>query len=188
MPSFVRFVRVLLVPAALAVLPAAAGAQSVAEPNTVTVTPFLSSTFGTSNDLGGSLGVGVAVGYDLTSKLGFEGEIGHVFDVMGDSANADLGLTNVHGNLVYNFPLPHVTPYATFGVGIERSSLDVKTPDPAALYPPASTEVTYNFGGGVKYPLTELFVVRGDVRRFQANDLAPDYWRLYAGLSWWIKR
>lgn len=187
MPSFVRSARVLVVALALG-LPAAAGAQSVAEPNTITLTPFLSSTFGTSNDLGGSLGVGVGVGYDLTTRLGFEGEIGHVFDVLGDTAKADLGLTNVHGNVVYNVPLPRVTPYATFGVGIERASLDVKTPDPAALYPPASTEVTYNFGGGVKYPLTELFVIRGDVRRFQANDLAPDYWRLYAGLSWWIKR
>jgi hypothetical protein len=26
------------------------------------------------------------------------------------------------------------------------------------------------------------------LRRFEANDAAPDYWRLYGGLSWWIKR
>jgi opacity protein-like surface antigen len=188
MRSFVALFRVSLSTLACCVVPLTAAAQSVTEPNTVTVTPFLSSAFGTSGDLGGSLGLGVAVTYDLTSKLGFEGEIAHVFDVLGDDANLDMSLTNISGNAVYNFRMPRVTPYATFGIGVERSSLDVKTPDPAANYVPGGTEVSYNFGGGVKYPISELFVVRGDVRRLESTDLAPDYWRVYAGLSWWIKR
>ena len=25
--------------------------------------------------------------------------------------------------------------------------------------------------------------MRGDLRRFQSNDLAPDYWRLYGGIT-----
>jgi hypothetical protein len=191
MRSFVRSFRLSLVPAlvvGVCVIPQQAAAQSVSEPNTVTVTPFLSSAFGTSENLGGSLGLGVAITYDVTSRLGFEGELGHVFDLLGDNANADLGVTNISANGVYNFRLPRVTPYATFGIGVERSGVHVKTPDPLALYPPTSTEVSYNFGGGVKYPISELFLVRGDVRRFQANDLAPDYWRVYGGLTWWIKR
>ncbi len=190
MPSFVRSCRVSLavVIVGLCAGPQRAAAQSVVEPNTVTVTPFLSSVFGTATGLGGSLGLGAAITYDLTTRLGFEGEFGRVFDLLGDNANADLGVTNISANGVYNFPLPRVTPYATFGIGVEHSGLHVKTPDPAAFYPPASTEVSYNFGGGVKYPVSELFVVRGDVRRFQATDLAPDYWRVYAGLTWWIKR
>ena len=188
MPSFVRSVRSLVATLALSLVPLTAGAQSVTEPHTITVTPFLSSSFGVSQDLGASLGLGVAISYDLTTRLGFEGELGHVFDVLGDTANADLAVTNFSGNAVYNFPLRRVTPYATFGIGVERSSLDVKTPDPLAIYPPTSTEVSYNFGGGVKVPVSELFVARADIRRFQANDLAPDYWRLYGGLTWWIKR
>jgi opacity protein-like surface antigen len=190
MPSFARSSRLFVVFAALGLcaVPAPAGAQSVTEPNTLTVTPFLSSAFGTSNNLGGSIGIGVAVTYDVTSKLGFEGEVGRVFDVLGSDANVDLGVTNVSGNGVYNFRLPRVTPYATFGIGIERASVHVKNPDPAALYLASSTEVSYNFGGGVKYPISELFLLRGDLRRFQASDLAPDYWRLYGGVTWWIKR
>jgi opacity protein-like surface antigen len=190
MPSFVRSfgVPLVLVAVGLGVMPQEARAQSVTEPNTVTVTPFLGSAFGASNDLGSSIGFGVAVTYDVTTRLGFEGEIGHVFDLFGDNANVDLGVTNISANGVYNFPLPRVTPYATFGIGVERSGVHVKTPDPAALYPPSSTEVSYNFGGGVKYPVSELFLIRGDIRRFQATDLAPDYWRLYGGVSWWIKR
>ncbi len=188
MPSFVRTVRLVTLASALCALPLAAAAQSAVEPNTITLTPFLSGAFDTSDGLGKSLGVGVAIGYDLTTRLGLEGELGHVFDVVGDDAKVDLSLTSVSGNIVYNFHAPRVTPYATFGVGIEHAGISVKTPDPAANYIPSSTEVGWNFGGGVKYPLTELFVVRGDVRRFQSKDLAPDYWRVYGGLSWWIKR
>ena len=33
-------------------------------------------------------------------------------------------------------------------------------PDPAASYPASSTEIAYNFGGGVKYPLSERFLAR----------------------------
>jgi opacity protein-like surface antigen len=188
MRSFVSSVRLILTVGAICALPLTSAAQSVTEPGTVTVTPFLSSSFDVSDDLGKSMGLGVAVGYDLTTTLGFEGEMGHVFDVLGDDANIDWSLTNVSGNVIYNFRLPRVTPYATFGIGFERSSIDVKNPDPLVLYVPSSTEVSYNFGGGVKYPLTELFVARGDVRRFQSTDLAPDYWRVYGGVSWWIKR
>lgn len=166
-----------------------AAAQSVAEPRTWTVTPFLGTSVGlgdpANND---SLGLGVAVGYDLTSNLGFEGELGYLFDVAGDTADLDWSITNFSGNAVYHFDVRHVTPYATFGIGFERSNLDIKNPDILALYAPSSTEISYNFGGGVKYPLTPRLLVRGDLRRFNANDLAPDYWRLYGGVTFRVGR
>jgi opacity protein-like surface antigen len=172
-----------------ALTPAAALAQSVAEPNTVTVTPFLSASFGTSNDLGSSLGIGASVGYDLTKNLGFEFEVGRVFDVAGDDDNLDWSLTNINANVIYHFDVPRVTPYAIAGLGWERSSLDFEVPDPAALTIASSTEVAWNIGGGVKVPFGgERFLARGDLRRFQVNDLAPDHWRLYGGLTFWIKR
>jgi opacity protein-like surface antigen len=163
-------------------------AQSVADPNTLTLTPFLSSTFDTSDALGGSLGIGVAVGYDLTRNLGIEGEIAHAFDVVGDDDNLDWPVTNYSVNGIYHFDVSRFTPYATFGLGVEHVSRSVKNPDPAVLYPASSTEVAYNFGGGVKYPLSERFLVRGDLRRFQSTDLSPNYWRIYGGLTFWVKR
>jgi opacity protein-like surface antigen len=190
----------VLVIAAVAIRPAAAGAQpapsaqpaptaqSAAEPNTLTVTPFLSGAFGTSQNLGSSLGIGVAVGYDLTRNIGFEGEIGHVFDVVGDDANQDSSITNYSANGVYHFDVSRFTPYATFGLGVEHVSRSVKNPDPLAIYAPSATEVAYNFGGGVKYPVSERFLARADLRRFQSTDLSPDYWRLYGGLTFWVKR
>jgi hypothetical protein len=61
-------------------------------------------------------------------------------------------------------------------------------PDPLALYVPSSTEIVWNFGGGAKYKLSERMIVRADLRRFQANDSAPDFWRLYGGLTFTLSR
>ena len=178
---------------ALALTPAtaraqSAGAQSIAEPNTVTVTPFVSASFGTSNNLGSSLGIGAAVSYDWTRNLGFEVDFGRVFDVAGDDDNLDWALTTVTANVVYHFDVPRVTPYATVGLGVERSSPDFEVPDPVALTPGPSTETAWNVGVGAKMPVGGRLLARADLRRFQVNDTAPDHWRLYGGVTFWIKR
>lgn len=158
-------------------------AQSVARPGGWTVTPFLGSSLDVSDGGGNSLALGFGVGYDLTRNVGFEGEVGYLFDLAGDDSTIDWSLTNVSGNFLYHFDTRAVvTPYATFGLGFERSSVDVENPDPLVLVRPSSTEIAFNFGGGVKYPITEALLVRGDIRRFQSNDLAPNFWRIYAGL------
>ena len=185
---YASFTFAILLVALHPVLASAQARQSVAEANTLTVTPFLSTTFGSSEGLGGSIGLGAAVGYDVTRNLGFEGEVAHAFDALGNDANLDASITTYSVNGVYHFDVRHVTPYATFGLGLEHVGRSVKNPDPAALYPASSTEVAYNFGGGVKYAVSERFLARADLRRFQSADLSPDYWRLYGGLSWWIKR
>ena len=164
-----------------------AAAQSVAEPNSWTVTPFLGGTLGLDAPIGGnSLAIGVGVGYDMTSNVGFEGEIGHLFDIAGDNDLVDWSVTSFSGNFIYHFDVRHVTPYATFGLGFEHSGLDGPGVDPLDI--DSSNEIAFNFGGGVKYPLTSRLLLRGDLRRFEANDLAPDYWRLYAGLTFRLGR
>jgi opacity protein-like surface antigen len=170
-----------------AFVPGSASAQSIAEPNTVTATPFVSVSFGTSDDLGSSLGIGAAIGYDWTRNIGLEVEFARVFDVAGDNENLDWALTNITVNAIYHFDVPRVTPYATLGLGWERSSLDFDD-EPLEPEPDSTTEVAWTIGGGVKIPLTPRVVARADLRRFQANDLAPDHWRLYGGVTFWIKR
>lgn len=179
--------RVLSLMILAAVPPGAAAGQSVAEPGAVTATPFLNVSFGT-NAPGGSLGIGAGIGYDLTSNLGVEGEFGHLFDVAGDDDALDWSVTTVTVNAVYHFDVRHVTPYATAGLGLERSSVDIKVPDPLALVVPSSTEVVWNFGGGAKYRVRDRMLARADLRRFQANDAAPDFWRLYGGLTVTLSR
>ena len=164
-----------------------ASAQSVAEPNTVTATPFVSVSFGTSQNLGSSLGIGGAIGYDWTSKIGFEFELGRVFDVAGDDDLLDYKLTTITGNFIYHFDVKRVTPYAAVGLGWEHTGIDLDD-DADDIDLDGSTEIVWNFGGGVKYPINSRILARADLRRFQANDLAPDHWRLYGGLTFWIKR
>lgn len=167
-------------------VPSVVHAQSIAEPRSWTATPFVSGVFGASGNTTSSLGIGAAVGYDLTSNLGFEGELARVFDVQGDSENVDWSLTNFHGNVVYHFDVVRFTPYATAGLGWERSSVEVDGDEPAPA--DSSTEVTFNFGGGIKYKIGGNMHARVDLRRFQSNDTAPDYWRLYGGITFVLRR
>jgi opacity protein-like surface antigen len=170
--------------------PRLALAQSVAQPNSWNVTPFLNASMGLSDPASNdSMGLGVAVGYDWTSNLGFEGEIGHLFDVAGDTDDIDWSITGFSANALYHFDVRRFTPYATFGLGIERSSAEVRVDDPLGdALDPSSTEFSFNFGGGVKYPINSRILARADLRRFQANDLAPDYWRVYGGLTFAMGR
>ena len=163
--------------------------QSVAEPRSITATPFVGVSFGTGSGRNSSIGLGGAVGYDFTSNLGFEAELGHVFDVVSDTDFVDWSITNVSFNAVYHFDVVRVTPYATFGLGFERSSLSLEGDvAPAIALIPSSTEIAYNFGGGVKYRVGDKMLARADLRRFQANDFAPDHWRLYGGLTFVLRR
>ena len=167
-----------------------AGAQSIAQPRSWTVTPFLNSSAGMGDPApDNSIGLGVSIGYDLTRNLGFEGEIGHLFDVAGDTDEVDWSITNFNANALYHFDVKRVTPYATFGLGFERSAFDWQDSESLAMIAdPSATEITVNFGGGVKYPLNDRWLARADLRRFQANDEAPDFWRVYGGLTWTLKR
>lgn len=176
--------------------PALAHAQSVAEARTWTATPFLGVTFGSSGNLDSSLLLGGAVGYDLTSNLGVEAEIARVFDVVSESDVIDWSVTNFSFNAVYHFDVLRVTPYATLGLGWERSAIDAPEVMPAVVVPglppvtgkSSNTEIAVNFGGGVKYKIGESMLARADLRRFQANDTAPDYWRLYGGVTFMLRR
>lgn len=171
--------------------PSAAFGQSVAEPRSVTATPFIGVSFGTGSGRSSSIGLGGAVGYDLTANLGFEAELGHVFDIVSDTDFVDWSLTNFSFNAVYHFDVVRVTPYATFGLGFERSSISADdTPQPANELSliPSSTEIAYNFGGGIKYKIGDNMLARADLRRFQANDFAPDHWRIYGGVTFVLRR
>lgn len=162
-------------------LPAAAQAP-VTETGTWTVTPFISLTFGGDGD-STSLGLGGAVGYDLTSLLSVEGELAYVFDLAGDSDATDWSVTGLSGNALYHFPLENGwASYATAGLTIARSKLTIAdaTADTA--------EFGVNLGGGIKMGLTDALTARADLRYFKYVDTAPDGFRIYGGLTWRVRR
>jgi opacity protein-like surface antigen len=185
----IRAFRPVLAALAFFITSASAGAQSLPEANTWTVTPFLHTSMGMGDPAPeNSMGLGAGVSYDWTRNIGFEGDVGHHFDVAGDDANIDWSVTTFSANALYHFNTQYVTPYATFGLGIERSGFEVKNPDVLALYQDASaTEFAFNFGGGLKYAISDRWHLRADLRRPQANDIAPDFWRVYAGLTFKLR-
>lgn len=166
-----------------------ASAQDLPEARTLTVTPFLHTSLGIGEPApDDSAGLGVAITYDWTPRLAFEGDIGHLFDVAGDNADIDWSVSTFSANALYRFDTKYVTPYATFGIGMERSSESLKATDSVALLADFSTtEFMINFGGGLTRQLNSRWQARADLRRFQANDLAPDFWRLYGGLTLKLK-
>ena len=158
----------------------------VVEAGTWSVTPFLSFTFAGRPDAssccsGSGLGLGAAAAYDFTDRIAVEGEIGYIFDLLGDSPD-DWSAVNVGAGILYHFPLDNgMVPYGAFGVGFVRSSRTI------GGLTDSSTEFGGNLGGGIKVPLTDSFSARGDLRYFKGNDLAFDGWRLYGGITWKIK-
>lgn len=186
---WLRAFRPVLATVALLAGAASAAAQNLPEANTWSVTPFLHTTLDVSGpDTANSPGLGVAVSYDWTRNLAFEGDTSYFFDIAGDNADVDWSISTLTANALYHFDTKYVTPYVAFGLGIEWSAFDVKNPDVLALYPDRSaTEFAFNFGGGVKYALNDRWNARADLRRVQANDIAPDHWRLYGGVSFKVK-
>jgi opacity protein-like surface antigen len=166
---------------ALSALPAAAQTTSpVVEAGSWSATPFLSLTFGGSGETS-SLGIGGAVGYDITELFSLEGELGFVFDLVGDQDAIDWSVLTLGGNVLYHFPLANgMAPYATAGLGFARSSFRIPGPG----LDEDANEVGFNFGGGLKAPLTDTLAARGDIRYFKYIDQGPDGWRIYGGLAW----
>jgi opacity protein-like surface antigen len=173
---------------ALSALPAAAQTAAPAvEAGTWSATPFLSFTFGGNGETS-SLGIGGAVGYDLTDLFSVEGELAYVFDLVGDNDDVDWSVLTLGGNVLYHFPLANgMAPYATAGLGFARSSFNVSGGD-LATFDDDATEFGFNFGGGVKAPLTGTLAARGDIRYFKYIDEGPDGWRIYGGLTWKLRR
>ena len=165
---------------------APAHAQSaLPEPNTFDITPFIGFGLGFGDDSldpfdpGSSFLLGVAVGYNLTTNLSIEGELGIIPDIVGDTDNVDLGITTFSANGVYHFDTQtKFVPYATLGLGFGSMGLDVEDVDDES-----NTEFLVNLGGGVKYPVTDRLQVRGDLRYFSINDENPNFWRVYGGVT-----
>ena len=132
----------LLALVGLVVSPAPARAQ-LPTPQTLDITPFFGVAFGDGTD-GATTAIGVGVGYHWTEQIAFEGELGIVPDIQGNSSAIDVGLLTLSANGLYHFDTgTDYVPYATFGLGVGRASFDFPN-DPDDSH----TELAFNLGGG----------------------------------------
>ena len=159
--------------------PHIASAQAPTETNNAwLLTPTLGLVL--DEDADPSLSFTGALAYPFTSRLALEGELSHAFDLVPDDPAVDSSLTTVHGALLFFFPTEYrLTPYLAGGIGFGKFAHDVTEP-PAEI---DRTEVGFNFGGGVTYPMNDAIWLRGDVRLLKHVDDVPTIWRFGAGVT-----
>lgn len=160
------------------ILPAPAAAQAPVDTQGWIVSPAVGLALDPDADPSLTLAAGLA--YALTEALAVEGELGHVFDTAPGDSDVDISLTTVHASALYFFDTEYVlNPYVAAGIGFARFSHDVVRP-PASI---DATEVGFNLGAGVTYPLSDRAWARGDFRFFKHNDDVPSIWRFAAAIA-----
>jgi opacity protein-like surface antigen len=151
------------------------------EPDGLTLTPFVGAGF-SGNLESAPAALGVALGYGWNERVALEGELSIAPNAsMGTPIEFDTSFWTLSANVLYHFTRESVTPYVTAGLGVLGSSPEI----PTELFPDVddrSTTFAWNIGAGVKTAVTERFGLRADLRHFNGSDLAPDHWRLYAGV------
>jgi len=143
----------------IALLVLACGATQAPAQNkagALTLSPMIGGyVFEGDQNLDHSLTVGLAAGYNLTENWAAELALNAI------DAESDVGNVDVNGFLVrldglYHFmPENRLVPYLAAGLG--QLTLDPSTG-------PADEEFNVNYGGGVKYFLSDDVALRGDVR------------------------
>ena len=123
--------------------------------DTFTITPIIGGyTFDGEQHLDTMPVVGLRGGYNLTDRFGAEIAFDYV-RTDGTKADNDTNLYNYHMGVLYHFsPSSQTVPFVMAGVG--GATLDGATTD--------KTRLSYNYGLGVKYSLTDRMHLRGEVR------------------------
>ena len=160
-------------------LPASAHAQPPLARDTWLATGLLGLALDADADP--SLAIAGAAAFPLSRNFAIEGELGHVFDTVPGNAAVDASLTTFHGSVLYFFDTEYVlTPYVAAGIGAGKYSFEFRVPPRVEG---SSTEVGFNVGAGVTYPLGRATYIRGDFRYFKHNDEVPSIWRFAAGIT-----
>ena len=170
--------RHLVVLMCLAAWPGLASAQSPLATDTWILSPSIGLAL--NPDADASLSAAVAAAYPVTPIIAVEGELGHLFDMASDDANVDSSLTTVHGSLLYFLETGSaILPYLAAGLGVGRFSVEVDQPP----FSDGTTEIGFNLGGGVTYPMADNVWLRGDFRYFKHIDEVPSAWRFSAAVT-----
>ena len=163
-----------------AVLMTAAPEVAHAQPPLQRDTWLLSGALGLALDADASpsLTINGAAAYPLTSDFAIEGELGHVFDLAPGNVDVDSSLTTFHASALYFINTSYVlTPYLAAGIGAGKYSIEV----PPGKF--STTEIGFNLGAGVTYPIRKNTYFRGDFRYMKHIDDVPSVWRFTGGIA-----
>jgi len=123
---------------------------------TITYAPYVGGyTFQGNQHLETGPAFGFRLGYNLTDNWALEGVIDYV-KTEPDNSNTNISKIRYGGDVLYNFmPKSSFVPYLAAGAGGTNFN-------GGGL--PTCTKAIFNYGGGVKWFLTDNFALRADVR------------------------
>jgi opacity protein-like surface antigen len=189
-----RFVRVSLSTLALTVLLSIAGASPAQAQGFIS--PFIGYNFG--GDAGcpeitgcedKNLNWGIGVGA-LGGLFGVEAEFAFIPDFFGETPGQSSSVFTFMGNVMLAPRFGPVQPYATIGLGLIKSQVELTVGD---IIDDDNNDLGWNTGGGLFITFSDHIGVRGDIRYFHAfsaaeflgidlGDVKLDYGRLSGAL------
>lgn len=146
------------------------------------ITPFVGVGF--AGDFENSpTAFGVAAGIGITERVAVEGDLYFAPDgEQGEFVEFETSLWSVSANLLYHFTgAQGFTPYVVGGLGVMGA--DANAEDLDLVEDDTSTEFAWNWGAGIKSALSDRFGLRADLRFFNGDELVPDHWRLFGGVT-----
>ncbi|SPD74082.1 conserved exported hypothetical protein [uncultured Desulfobacterium sp.] len=150
-------------------------------PGAFTISPLVGGYFFEGNqDLDDELAVGVGLGYQIDEHWGIEGVFNYV-DTTFEDDGFDLGVDTYiyHIDALYHFmPSERLVPYLAAGAG-------------GIIFDPrdewnSDQDFAVNYGGGLKYFLTENVALRADVRHVISFDETQSNLLATAGIIFYI--
>jgi OmpA-OmpF porin, OOP family len=148
------------------------------KPGAITLSPFVGGyVFEGNQNLKNRLTYGGALGYNFNEHWAAEAVYSYIGTEL-DSGNADVDAHLYRIDCLYHFmPCERLVPYIAAGLGgITFDFVDWDNVD-------KDTDLAANYGGGLKYFLTENIALRGDVRHVISFDETQSNLIYTAGLT-----
>ena len=150
------------------------------EPGRFSLTPFVGGiVYDGVQQLKHRAQYGVRLGYDYTKNWGAEASFGIANTAQSRGAELNVQTYNYKVEGLYNFmPNSNLVPFLAAGVG----GLTIDNPPGIR----SRTSVTADWGGGLKYFLTDAIALRGDARHIVAMEHFRNHYEYALGLSFFF--
>jgi OmpA-OmpF porin, OOP family len=144
-------------------------------PCAFTVSPLIGGyVFEGDQDLENSASYGIGIGYNFDQHWGLEGVFNFV-DTESEISDKNVNAFLYRLDALYHFNPDHrLVPYLAAGIGGITLDPDVEKND---------TDFLMNYGGGLKYFITDSTILRGDVRHIMTLDETHHNLAYSAGLT-----
>ncbi len=163
----------------------AASPQAQNRPEAWTLTPFVGGyLFDSKQDLESAPSFGLRAGYNFNANIGAELFGSYLLTESdrdsGPDANVERNVYRFGGNLLYHFqPTKKLVPFVAVGYG----RYNITVPD---LNRPKTNKSLAEYGGGLKYFVSDDFALRADIRHSIGFSPSIDNVEYTFGVTWQI--